>query len=384
MKKFLITILLIILILSVGFFVWEYVKENYLDDQVAEVKETIEDELAEKRKTPGQDRATPRSSERITVYFSKVYEGDPKAAVANPENIDKQLVKKLLAAEKSIDAALHELDSYIIADALVRARENGVTVRVVTETDYMEEESIETLIEAGIPVVNDDGRSGLMHNKFIVVDSQYVWTGSFNTTFNGANKNNNNAVYIHSPKLAENFMMEFNEMFTGKEFGGRSDESIKHEVIQFGDSTELISLFSPENDVDEYIISEIAKADTQIRFMAFSFTHDGIGDAMIAKTENGVDVKGVFEARGTGTQYSEYGKMKDAGLDVRLDANKYICHHKVIVIDDDTTILGSFNFSQNATETNDENLLIIRNNKRIATKFLEEFDRLFSAAEPTS
>ena len=40
----------------------------------------------------------------------------------------------------------------------------------------------------------------MMHNKFIVVDGRYVWTGSLNTTDNGAYKNNNNAIWIDSPE----------------------------------------------------------------------------------------------------------------------------------------------------------------------------------------
>lgn len=321
----------------------------------------------------------------IEVYFSQVYSGDVTAAANDPENIDKKLVEKIHAATETIDAALHELDSELIAEAFIEALGRGVTVRLVIETDYMDEESIMLLEEAGIPIVNDEGRGGLMHNKFIIFDGEYVWTGSLNTTFNGANKNNNNAVYIHSPELAANYNREFEEMYKGRSFGGSSSEVIVNEVVTMPDDTELVSVFAPENPVDEVIIEEIETAQQQIRFMIFSFTHDGIGNAMIDRANAGVDVRGVFESRGSTTQYAEFPHMLEAGLDVRQDVNSYICHHKVIIIDDHTVLTGSFNFSRNATETNDENLLIIRHNKAVAALFLEEFHRLYDVtpkAEP--
>ncbi len=288
-------------------------------------------------------------------------------------------MEKIGSAKSSIIAALHELDNELIAQALIKAKNKGLTVQVVTETDYMDEESIRMIQEAGIAVVNDRARGGLMHNKFLVFDKEYVWTGSFNTTYNGANKNNNNAVYIHSKELAGNYDNEFKEMFSDGKFGGESDTTLIHRIVTMPDGTEIMSLFAPENKVDQVVIEKIYEAESQIRFLVFSFTLDDIGQAMIDKARMKVDVKGVFERRGANSKYSEYPRLLEAGLDVRLDANKYICHHKVIIIDDNIVLTGSFNFSKNATEKNDENLLVI-NNRRIAKKYLEEFERLFEKA----
>ena len=58
------------------------------------------------------------------------------------------------------------------------------------------------------------------------------------------------------------------------------------------------------------------------------------------------------------------------------DTNKWVLHHKVIIIDGKTVITGSFNFSKNASKTNDENLLIIDGNTAIAQLYTEEFQRV--------
>jgi phosphatidylserine/phosphatidylglycerophosphate/cardiolipin synthase-like enzyme len=51
-------------------------------------------------------------------------------------------------------------------------------------------------------------------------------------------------------------------------------------------------------------------------------------------------------------------------------------HHKVIVIDGETVVTGSYNFSKNAETRNNENLLIIKGNREIAEAYLAEFERV--------
>ena len=65
-----------------------------------------------------------------------------------------------------------------------------------------------------------------------------------------------------------------------------------------------------------------------------------------------------------------------AGLDVRQDGNPYRLHHKVIIVDNDTVITGSFNFSDNATQSNDENLVIIED-PDLAGMYIQEYNRMF-------
>ena len=121
------------------------------------------------------------------------------------------------------------------------------------------------------------------------------------------------------------------------------------------------------------------QAQQSIHFMAFSFTNDPIGQAMRARARAGVSVQGVFETTGSETQYSEYGKLRRAGIDVLQDGNPYVMHHKVIVIDGRTVIFGSFNFSNNADRDNDENLLIV-DDPTMAQAFVAEVGRVVATA----
>ena len=303
------------------------------------------------------------------VYFSEV------GAADNRYSLEEQLVTRLATAASRIDAALYHLNSAPIADALIEAHRRGVLVRVVTETDYVKETAVKRLQDVDIPVVDDDGREGYMHHKFIVIDERYVWTGSYNTTYNGAYRNNNNVIFIDSVPLAYNFTQEFRELFLQMRAEKSAGALVVYPTVALSDETQIATYFSPENDVISSLLKEIGAAKKSIHFMAFSFTQDALGSAMLDRFESGIEVQGVFEQRQI-DQHSEYERMKAAGLPVVQDGNPGAMHHKVIVIDEETVITGSYNFSKNAEEHNSENLLIIKANPDIAQAYLAEFDRV--------
>jgi phosphatidylserine/phosphatidylglycerophosphate/cardiolipin synthase-like enzyme len=146
--------------------------------------------------------------------------------------------------------------------------------------------------------------------------------------------------------------------------------------------TPIHVLFAAEDEVASQLVPLIESAQSSIRFMAFSFTRDDLEAAVLARARAGVDVKGVFETRGSETEYSAMPALYCAGVPVRQDGNPRTFHHKVFVIDDQTVVTGSFNFSNNADQSNDENVVIVANSD-IAARYLQEFERRWAeATEP--
>ncbi|MXY99892.1 DUF1669 domain-containing protein [Candidatus Poribacteria bacterium] len=317
-----------------------------------------------------KNRPKPTTEVPWEVYFSEV------GGINNPYSLEKRLVHRLGAAEVRVDAALYDLDAAPVADALIDAYHRGVQVRIVTEADNIDDSEIERLQEVGIRVVDDGGNDGLMHHKFIVIDERYVWTGSYNITHNGAYKNNNNVILIDSAQLAYNFTQEFRELLLAAPAGKPSDAFVAYPKVALSDGTEIFTYFSPADDTISPLLKEIQSAEQSIHFMAFSFTHDTLGSAMRDRFKSGIDVRGVFEERQADNEYSEYKAMKADGLPVVIDRSSGAMHHKVIVIDGETVITGSYNFSKNAEKRNNENLLIIKRNREIATAYLTEFAKI--------
>ena len=234
--------------------------------------------------------------------------------------------------------------------------------------------------DAGIPVLGDR-REGLMHNKFTVIDHSEVWGGSMNYTTNDAYRNDNNLIRIRSAKLAEDYTTEFNEMFEDDMFG-RNDRPDTPNPIVTINGTMVEVYFSPDDGVAQHILDQINAAQANIDFLAYSFTSDDIGEAMRTQALAGITLAGVFEKTQVASSkaYSEYDPMRAAGLDVWLDANPRNMHNKVILIDGQVVITGSYNFSASAEKTNDENLMIIHNSD-IASLYMADFQRIYDRAK---
>ena len=215
----------------------------------------------------------------MAVYFTQP--GQP----SHEGDIAHAVVKYVDASERTLDVCAFELDNQIITDALVRAVRRGVRVRLVTETNYINESGVQALRGVGVPVV-DDGRDGaLMHNKFMVFDRKAVWTGSMNFTENCAYRNDNNGIYIDDAKLAENYATKFTWMFEQRKFGGLPNKSdrIPNPLLTLANGTQVENYFSTHDRPATHVIEALKLAKKSIHFMAFSFTHEGIAQTMLEK-----------------------------------------------------------------------------------------------------
>lgn len=329
--------------------------------------------------TPPPPAMTPAPGRRwnYQLYFTTPIYPDTEATRA--ETIMQGLIAVINQAQRSLDVAVYELNLDPVGDALLAARKRGVTVRLVTDSDSLaEDKTLIRLKKEGLPMVPDK-RQPIMHNKFVVVDGQAVWTGSWNFTINDTYRNNNNAIYIQSPELAQNYAVEFEEMFTHKAFGPTSTSKTPYPRLQIG-KTLVETCFAPEDKCADQLIVLIRQAQQNIRFMAFSFTHPGISKAVMDRAKAGVLVQGVFETRGSETDTSELERLKRQKLDVWQDGNPYTLHHKVFILDEKTVVMGSFNFTDNADQSNDENMLVIHN-PELAQQFLAEFNRVYAQAQ---
>jgi phosphatidylserine/phosphatidylglycerophosphate/cardiolipin synthase-like enzyme len=313
----------------------------------------------------------------LELYFT-----DPYSSFAEEKagGLDGPVGASLSVAKQSIDVAFNSLSIDNVTKALIRAHDRGIQVRVVMESDYLENSDPSMLVEAGIPIVGDK-RDGVMHNEFIIIDNTRVWTGSTNFTDTEVYRNHNSLISIYSPEIAQSYTTEFEEMFLNDQFGSDVNPNTPHPSVTIS-GTQIEVLFSPDDIVATRLIALISEAQESIYFMAPSFSLEDLGSAIRQQALSGLTVAGVMEGNGTGPDVvSEYDLFREAGLDVRLHGDPSGMNHKVIIIDGKTVILGSYDLVYSSEVTNDENLLIIHNDK-VAEKFMEEFLRVQSRAQP--
>lgn len=280
----------------------------------------------------------------------------------------------------------------------------------------------------------------IQHNKFCVIDRRYVMTGTGNITDSEIDRNYNVWTIIESKELAEDFINEHQQMMAGR-FGHAKDRPDNNNVFDVG-GVKIEVYFSPHEDAMSQFLQGVAQAQKNIHFGIFAFTHDQLGRMFIQKHKEFTAagdknaVHGVMDrSQLTHNQYVEvyrvgtscghtYGFEAGVGVtnggttnpftatwdtptqantrcyapfDLRIDGNENNnnlgdwqagggrLHAKTIAVDAGTPnaklMLGSFNWSPNANNNNDENLIIIHS-PAIVDRYLKFWQQIYDDGVP--
>jgi phosphatidylserine/phosphatidylglycerophosphate/cardiolipin synthase-like enzyme len=325
----------------------------------------------------------PSGLEWLTVYFT-----NPNPPDELGQGIDLNVVPLIDAARVSIAVASFDFNLPSVIEALARASQRGVKVMVVYDgvngnleldnalTHYQPVNTLQALKTAGVSMVNGGRSNGLMHDKMIIIDGQTLFTGSWNLSYNDTYRNNNNLLKITSPQVIANYQAKFNQMFVDQKFGSRVGLKAIVPRMMIGD-TPVENYFSPSDQVMDRLIEQVHAARKSVHYLIYTFTDEDLVSAMIAQAKTGVDVQGVIEGRCTSP--GALASLSTARLPVKIDGNPYTMHHKVIIIDRETVITGSFNFTRSADTINDENILVVHNSS-IAAQYEQEYQKINSAS----
>jgi len=264
-------------------------------------------------------------------------------------------------ATSSIYCALYELDNAAILNVL------GTKSRSISVGLIIDEEGFENQIQGD--AVKIDKSANRMHDKFCVIDLQYVITGSTNPTNNDLKLNNNNLIIIHSSTVASWYKEEFDELWN------ELKDTMPETKNIYSNTTKLSVYFCPEDKCDIHLQELLSSASKSIDFMTFAFTDDKVTDALLVSN---VPLRGIIETRNINLQGSEYERLLSYQIPVIKDKNPRTMHHKVFIADNAIVATGSYNPTKSGSHGNDENMLIIQN-EQIAAAFSQEFERLWSS-----
>ncbi len=328
----------------------------------------------------------------MKVYFNHDVDASYAVGGAAPAGISSPSILAFLIglinnAQSTIDCALYNNDQTTLVDALKAASARGVRVRYAADQG-----TANIALNTSLPFsVVKGNATGLMHNKFVVVDAatsvnnSWVLTGALNFTTQNMTDDYNNSVFIQDQALAKAYAKEMDEMWGGTgnnpgvfvaKFGDQKTDNTPHRFKIGGIDLEMY--FSPTDGVTQAIANAINTANSDLEFGTLTFTMNALGTAVKDRKVAGVATRGIIEQ--INDQGSEYPFFITNNVNVRAHTLPGLFHHKYAIIDatnaasDPTVVTGSHNWSASAETRNDENTVIIHDAK-ITNIFIQEFEK---------
>ena len=348
----------------------------------------------------------------------------------------KALLELIEGANTSIDFAIYGIrNQTAIMDALVAAKARGVEVRGVVDRDLDGENyysSTEALVEAIEDVRSDlqadrkiakeearerydrepkcerpegfegplqclaydlgescllaahasrepiEGGAKIMHDKFFIVDGRFLWTGSTNVSDSGTGGYNANLVTVVDSKiLAGWYTEEFEQMYLHNRYHGRKPKPRGQKKVSLPDA-ELEVYFSPqESPISSRLRPIIRGAKDRIDIAVFFLTHKHIVADLIDAYRRGVRVRVILDATGATNGYTKHELLLAAGIAVKVENWGGKMHMKSAVVDGETVITGSMNWTSSGDTKNDENTIIVHS-PALAKQYETFFEKLWN------
>ena len=133
--------------------------------------------------------------------------------------------------------------------------------------------------------------------------------------------------------------------------------------------------FSPNGGVTNLVLQTINQSHSSILVEAYSFTSKEIATALVNAKKRGVMIKIILDKSQVNKgKYSSAKFFANQGFNLHIDTKHQIFHNKVMIIDDNTIITGSFNFTNAAEKKNAENLLVLHSTTELAKIYTNEFN----------
>lgn len=140
--------------------------------------------------------------------------------------------------------------------------------------------------------------------------------------------------------------------------------------------------FSPGDDCPRAIGRLLAGARKAADICVFTITDDRLADAIADAHRRGVAVRIVTDDAKAEDLGSDVDRFERSGIPTRVDRSPYHMHHKFAILDGQTLLTGSYNWTRGAARDNEENL-IVTTDPRLLAPFIGTFDRLWAKLAPS-
>ncbi|WP_038197876.1 MULTISPECIES: phospholipase D family nuclease [Wolbachia] len=140
--------------------------------------------------------------------------------------------------------------------------------------------------------------------------------------------------------------------------------------------------FTPRENCTNLIIDSMDHAKKSVLVQAYQFTSKPIAQSLIRAKKRGVDIKVILDESQVSSKYSVINELFHQRIPIYIDYKPAISHSKIMIIDNQKIITGSFNFSDAAQKKNAENLLIITGDSPLVEQYIENWEDRQSHSKP--
>lgn len=310
----------------------------------------------------------------------------------------------------ALRAALYEFHYLPVAISFAKAMEAGADVKIVydAESTYKDKNN-ETITSAGLDVagavIPRTVSEGIRHNKFIVLiennEPIAVFTGSTNISAGGIFGHSNVGHIVWDKDIAKSYLEYWERL--SKNLSPTKIRPLNKEATptptSVPDINSIIPLFSPrdtkeDNDTLEWY-AKLMDSAKKMMCITVAFNLDEVFQEVIKKENDvlryivkddnlgtgediGTDRDVIFASGGYFGKNSLFNFLQER--DNPLNSNDYI-HNKFMLVDplsdDPIIVTGSANFSRPSQRINDENMIVVRGDTRVADIYFGEFMRIF-------
>ncbi len=271
--------------------------------------------------------------------------------------IDRAVVKAIENSTKSIDAATYTFGSGLVRNALEKAAERGVKVRVLAG-------KLKSTSSSRFEIFQYSPGEGIFHEKFLLIDSNIAIISSKNLT---STQSLNFAIFFYeTPQLIKHLQSEFENIVY------QNDER----ACTGGCSFEYGQLFFLPGKGCVEIKKLLLSAQKSINLAMYTITYAtpmtvGLKGAL----RKGVTVSGIVDDwKGSDKKIVNQRAvryLRSLGASISFDnfdwnERELLFHHKAAVIDSERLIFGSLNWTKSGCYKNRE-LLIILDKKSISS-----------------
>ncbi len=140
--------------------------------------------------------------------------------------------------------------------------------------------------------------------------------------------------------------------------------------------------FSPSGGCTDEVVKELRHAQRSVLVQAYFLTSQQIAEALIDAHRRGLEVKVIIDRKALQEQPKEAEHLAHAGVPVWIDGQHPIAHNKVMILDGDTVITGSFNFTRQAETSNAENLVVMHKSLALGEEYSNNWRQHLGHSEP--